>query len=80
MPSSKSLLYLYINEELDDKLSFDEEVINSESSVTKVVPEGSGKYAAVNKVGGMSYKSENLINESNFKSRCKRSGKKRRFD
>ena len=51
-----------INEEIDDKLSFDEEVINSASDVAKIVPEGSGKYAAVNKVGGMSYKSRNLLN------------------
>lgn len=48
-------------QDLDDKLSFDEEVVNSESSVSKIVPEGSGKYAAVNKVGGMSYKSKNIL-------------------
>ena len=46
---------------VEDKLSFDEEVVNSTSDVSKVVPEGSGKYAAVNKVGGMSYKSRNLL-------------------
>ena len=50
-----------LNNALEDKLSFDEEVINSTSDVTKVVPEGSGKYATINKVGGMSYKSRNLL-------------------
>lgn len=51
-----------VKEALDDKLSFDEEVVNSTSDVSKIVPEGSGKYAGVNKVGGMSYKSRNLLN------------------
>ena len=50
-----------INAALNNKLSFDEEVVNSENSAIKAVPKGSGKYAAVNKVGGMSYKSRNLL-------------------
>lgn len=50
-----------INAALNNKLSFDEEVVNSENSAIKAVPKGSGKYAAVNKVGGMSYKTRNLL-------------------
>lgn len=36
--------------------------IDNSSEVSKVVPEGAMAYAAVNKVGGMSYKSKNLFN------------------
>ena len=50
-----------VSEKIDDKLSFDEEIVNSENSVIKVIPGGSGKYAAVNKIGGMSYISRNPL-------------------
>lgn len=36
--------------------------IDNSTEATKIVPEGAMAYAAVNKVGGMSYKSKNLIN------------------
>ena len=48
-------------QQLDDKLPIGEEVINSDVAYLKAVPNNSGKYAAVNKVGGMSYKSRNLL-------------------
>ena len=48
-------------QQINDKVPVGEKVIDSNIASMKVVPKGSGKYAAVNKVGGMSYKSRNLL-------------------